>query len=194
MTMFRTVTVVDNALRDPHGVRLSALRQEFGPREYKGHVYEGIATAFALPADQLLSAATGRRVRTELQFWRLGLDADDTTTFIHADNVAAEWAAILYLSEPGAPMAGTAFWDHQEFGEALSPELSPEQYERINAAGHDESQWTMCGLIGQRFNRLAVYPTFLFHSRYPRRAWGDSPETGRLTWISFFNDAVSEEG
>jgi hypothetical protein len=189
--MFRTFTVVDHALPEPDLVRQRALAQTFGPREYEGHTYQGVATGVELPAADLIAEALrvpAGRVRPTLQFWRLGLAGDDTTTFIHADTIASPYAVLLYLSEPKAPHAGTAFWRHRRLDtDALAPDLPPAEYERINREGHDESAWQMVGLIGQRYNRLAIYPSFLFHSRYPRSAWGGSPETGRLVWVTFFD-------
>lgn len=189
--MLRTITVVDNLLPDPHAVREAALLQEFGPREYAGHVYQGIATGFDLPAAMLVARALGvpqESIRPAVQFWRLGLDGDDTTTFIHADGIAAAWAVVLYLSEPGAPLAGTAFWRNRRLGtDALAPDLPAEEYDRINAEGHDEGAWEMTSLIGQRMGRMVIYPTCLFHSRHPRRAWGTTAAEGRLVWVTFFD-------
>lgn len=192
--MFRTWTVVDNVLPDPDAVRGGAVRQSFGPREYEGETYQGVATQLELPAADLIGAALrlpAAQVQPTLQFWRLGLARDDTTTYIHADLIASPYAVLLYLSEPRAPLAGTAFWRNKRLDtDALSPHLDPAEYDLINAEGHDEDAWEMTGLIGQRYNRLAIYPSFLFHSRYPRRAWGHDAETGRLVWVSFFDLAA----
>lgn len=190
--MFRTITVVDHVLPDPGAVREAAVRQSFGPREYEGHTYEGVATDLELPAAEIIAEALHvprETVRPTIQFWRLGLAGDDTTTYIHADAIASPWAAILYLSGPGKPHAGTAFWRNKRLGtDALDPSgLPKEEYDRINREGHDQGAWEMVGLIGQQFNRLALYPSFLFHSRYPREAWGDGPETGRLVWVTFYD-------
>lgn len=189
--MFRTFTVVDNCLPDPDAVRAAAVRQEFRAREYEGHTYRGVATELELPAADLISEALRvprETVRPTVQFWRLGLAGDDTTTYIHADTIASPYAVILYLSEPKAPHAGTAFWRNRRLDtDALDPGMEAAEYEEINREGHDPDAWQMVGLIGQRYNRLAIYPSFLFHSRYPREAWGDGPETGRLVWVTFFD-------
>lgn len=62
-------------------------------------------------------------------------------------------------------------------------------YASLNEDGLHEDRWALNGLVGMKFNRLLVYPTCLFHSRYPRQltGFGDTPATGRLIWGCFFS-------
>jgi hypothetical protein len=47
--------------------------------------------------------------------------------------------------------------------------------------------WKLVDLIPLKFNRAAIYEGALFHSRFPLRAFGSTPEDGRLIGIAFFS-------
>jgi len=164
----------------------------YGPQEWQGHTYKGLGIGYSpeLFYEQL-GLVLGRSITPALEFFRLGTKEDAPTTYIHADNACAKNAAVWYLSEaPDGVMAGTAFWKHKETGKY---ELTAKDREdddlckRLDADGADESKWEMVGIAGQRFNRLVVYPSNLFHSRYPKDAWGSCPSDGRITFATFFN-------
>ncbi len=58
--------------------------------------------------------------------------------------------------------------------------------ERIRLEGEQQSCWQMAGFTEAKFNRLIFYPSTAFHSRYPRHAFGTTPEDGRLVLVAFF--------
>lgn len=165
---------------------------DFGPKEWEGHVYKGIGMGYS-PAKfyEILSSNLGRTVSPKLEYFRLGTSGDESTTYIHADNACSEHAAVWYLTDaPEGRVAGTAFWRHNETGrERLSEEdrKNPELIAKLQTDGLDESKWTLVGLCGQKFNRCVVYPSNLFHSRYPKDAWGADSKNGRVVFTSFFD-------
>ena len=81
----------------------------------------------------------------------------DAKTWIHKDG--CDWAGVLYLS-PNAPLeSGTALYNDKD--------------ELVTA-------------LGNVYNRLILYKGNLNHSSMIA-GFGNSPETGRLTQVFFFN-------
>lgn len=164
----------------------------YGPQEYEGHAYRGIGLGYTPELFyDYLSASLGKRVIPKLEYFRLGTKEDSATTYIHADNCCAKYAAVWYLTEaPEGMVAGTAFWKHRETGkDSVTPKDRTDAalLASLDADGADESKWQMTGLCGQKFNRCVVYPTHIFHSRYPQDAWGDNAANGRIVFTSFFD-------
>jgi hypothetical protein len=196
-----SLLVVDNFLKNPDAVRRRALACDFSPREYKGHVYNGISTDYVFSPWPLVAKAVGFKVRPAISFFRLGLAGDTTTTFIHADTAVdgAAWAGVLYLSAPDCKaFSGTAFWRHNKLGwdrlpssatiEAQTGRAADEAFfDSLNEDGQGEDAWFMNGFVSMKSNRFVAYPTNLFHSRYPRETWGNEKSEGRLTWVCFFD-------
>lgn len=159
---------------------------------FEGHKYRGIGLGYSPELFyQELGAVLGRKVEPNLEYFRLGTKEDSATTYIHADSGCAKHAAVWYLTEaPEGVVAGTAFWKHIATGKDRLTEEDRHDAEllaRLDADGADESKWQMVGLVGQKFNRLTVYPTNFFHSRYPQDAWGNGVKDGRIVFTSFFN-------
>lgn len=191
-----SLLVVDDFFLEPEAVRRAALAQSFATREYEGVPYQGIGTDFKPDADPLVVArlrrAFGFPVRPELSFWRLGLAGDSTTTWIHFDSGCAPWAALVYLSpEPEGQEAGTAFWRHRELGWDEAPRSLTGDVralaECLDRDGMDAAAWWRTDFVALKMNRLIIYPSRRFHSRYPQDAWGADAETGRLVWVCFFD-------
>lgn len=194
-----TSLAVDDFHRTPIAIQRVAKTLNFGDQEYEGHTYHGVGLGYDVEGiDSLLSAILGSNsVNVDMQYFRLGLTAGDLTAYIHADNSISKWAAVWYLSEaPKGVQAGTAFWRHKETGltevpteEWILKNFPTREYffQMLQADANDESKWEMTGLIGQKFNRIAIYPTKVFHSRYPQQAWGKDVNDGRLCWTGFFS-------
>ncbi len=186
-----TTLVIDDFYPAPEALKRVAQSLDYGPQEYEGHTYNGVGLGFEPEGiSKMIGQAMGQSdIDIKLQYFRLGTAKDQPTSYIHPDSGIAYWAAVLYLSDaPHGVQAGTAFWTHRnESIEAMPSPASPELVEQIVKDGEDESKWLMTSLIGQKFNRIAIYPGHLFHSRYPRDAWGNDKMDGRLTWTCFFN-------
>lgn len=191
---------VDDFHPAPVAVAAMARSLDYKEREWNGHTYKGIGLGYSPEGIYgYIGQIFGVPVKPKLEYFRLGTKADSATTYIHADSVCAKYAAVYYLSEPPVGViAGTAFWRHKErmiaalpSHEELVAQIGEEGLEpyiaSINADGNDESKWEMTGLVGQKFNRITIYPTNLFHSRYPQDAWGETVADGRIVWTSFFD-------
>jgi hypothetical protein len=199
--------VIDNFFPDAAQVRAFALKHDFSvANEMDGHKYPGTAM-FKHPQFQpylagLMSAAIGHQVEINVSAFVLAKDGEFTEQWIHADSNCARFAAVIYLFDDHHEH-GTAFWRHKEadeiemaqpFYDALKVDVSDEaQVEalvaKLKADGEDESKWQMAGFSEARMNRMIYFNSKLFHSRYPRHAFGDSPETGRLITVVFFDIA-----
>lgn len=193
--------VIDDFHPTPVAISKVAQGLNYGPQEWKGHTYNGIGLGYSPEgAYGYLGAIFGCPVKPKLEYFRLGTKSEPTTTYIHADSICAKYAAVWYLSEaPKDVIAGTAFWRHKESGltalptrEALAEKLGGDDkvdpfVAGLNTDGNDESKWDLVGLVGQKFNRIAIYPTNLFHSRYPKDAWGEGVADGRIVWTTFFD-------
>lgn len=191
---------VDDFHPAPIAVAAMARSLDYKEVEWNGHKYKGIGLGYSPEGIYgYIGQIFGTPVKPKLEYFRIGTKSDSATTYIHADSICAKYAAVWYLSEaPEGIVAGTAFWKHKAHN--IDRLLSREQvvasvgeggigeYEKaLNADGNDESKWQMAGLCGQKFNRISIYPTDLFHSRYPKDAWGETVADGRIVWTCFFD-------
>lgn len=206
--MQQTITVID----DFHPLaktitRVAKTLNYSEPINYAGHTYHGMSQEYEPELyKETLEVGLARDVLIKQWYFRLGTKTgNEPTTHIHADSICAQYAAVWYLSKPPAGVeAGTAFWKHIQFAIESTPTLVELQkiwpqedqkisgyadrfLDQINKDGGDESKWVRTVLIPQKFNRLVIYPTKLFHSRFPRDAWGDGTADGRLIHVSFFD-------
>lgn len=185
-----SVLLVDDFCKHAQAVRDHALTLDFGPQEYKGHVYNGIGL-YHLDMTEYLSDALGWPVAQELSFFRLGLEGDELTSYIHCDSVCSRFACVWYLTPADLCRGGTAFWRHKELGwDALPAEgVDEKMAEKLNHDGNIEECWELEALAKMWWNRAVIYPSALFHSRYPRQSFGSDASDGRLIWCCFFDEA-----
>lgn len=127
-----------------------------------------------------------------LSFARCSTETEDTGVRIHSDEgMGGTHAWVWYAQDPpaepdpcGGNMYGTAFFSHQTLGARFSG--APEEHERIlKEESMDESRWTLDQIVPMKRNRLIVYPSDLFHSRYPHDGWGTSARNGRMVVVGF---------
>lgn len=185
--------VIDNLLESPQHMRRAALAKGFGAAEFDGREYRGVARASESEDAAVADAVryrTGKGIKIKLSLFRSGrAEGDDPTTYIHADSaVKAQYAGVLYLTRDSDARGGTAFWRHRSLGiEALPGFVTQEFADRLNHDGGNESLWEMTRMVDMQFNRFVIYPTSVFHSRYPRQGFGQSLEDSRLIYACFFD-------
>ncbi|MGH8654950.1 MAG: hypothetical protein ACREYE_23540 [Gammaproteobacteria bacterium] len=99
---------------------------------------------------------------------------------VHCDRGYGLLAAVLYLCDG---VGGTAFWTHATTGRrAYTGSPDDPCLKDIS----DDGAWHLRRVVDLKFNRLVVYPTAMWHSRFPRPAWGNCPHSGRLIAIGFY--------
>ncbi len=192
---------IDNFLDNALVVRSEALKQDFDvATEFQGLSYKGVVPVVdpvVLAGIALgLAELHGRPVKLDMTFYRLSKAGEDTPTWIHQDNSCSPFAAILHLTRPQFCVGGTAFWKHRRLGIDALP---MSEFERlaagmvvdeqfcadINKDGQTTDAWDMVALAPMKFNRMVVFPSNLFHSRWPQFAEGRNKDDGRLILVSF---------
>lgn len=174
-------------------VQQFARNASYGTVDYQGHQFAGVARDTDFGLQEMLQQLTGEPLLPVLSYFRLGLaeEPQEARNAIHADtSVDAEFATVLYLCDPGQEHGGTAFWRHNWLQrDAVPAEVTPALVEKLNRDGLDwgGDRWTFGTVVAERSNRLLVYPTRYFHSRWPQQGRGAAPEDGRLVHVGFFN-------
>ena len=184
-----TPLIADNFVGDLTAVRKAVIDGPFttktGP---DGGVYTGIST---YPVDHWfarLAHIVGCKIKPKLSCFRLYLKGELPHSWVHSDDICADFASVLYLNLPEQCKGGTAFWEHTKLGlNRLPKNESPEFYKQMDLDWKDQSLWKQVGFVPMRWNRFITYPTSWFHSRFPFEAFGEGPKDGRLIWICFYD-------
>jgi hypothetical protein len=161
------IQIHDNFHADPHTLRAHALDGKFSPIEQGGAIFPGFQLTEVIGADAL-AKLVGKPVANLQQAFRLYKPGDAQPTFIHQDGALASHSAILYLEPPRNSVHGTDFWNPKKDG----------------ANPMDDADWTLSLSVPGQFNRLIIFDSQLWHSRFPRHL---SPSQSRLIWVAFFN-------
>lgn len=189
---------IDDFLPDPIGYREQALKQPFydirGP---DGEVYKNINVRPSNEFETLISERVGRRVKCGYSLLRVNFEGELPNHAVHSDNGYDQFAAILYLNRPEDCKGGTAFWKHKKRGWTAFPTLNQlrqtcmkpaKMVNQLQAEANCEGAWDLLHVAEMKFNRMIVYPTQQWHSRYPWSAFGKTMEDARLIWVSFFSE------
>ena len=178
--MRTNVIITDDFYSNPDSVRTFALQQEF---KVRGN-FPGARTHCFLNQDvkdtvqTILWNAAG-----EVTDWNerealtgsfeLATAAD--RSWIHTDHFNT-WAGVCYLTPDAPHTSGTGLFRHKRTGARHSSEL--ESYE-----AQDMTKWDLIDVIGNRYNRLVMYRSDLFHTSLDY--FGSDPHTGRLFQLFF---------
>jgi hypothetical protein len=178
--MRTNVIIIDDFYSNPDSVRNFALAQDF---KVQGN-FPGMRTA------SFLNDSVKETIQTFL--WNAGGGITDwheqdglsgsfemataaNRSWIHTDHHNT-WAGVCYLT-PNAPLSGgTGLFMHKQTGARTSGEL--ENYE-----SQDMTKWEMVDRIGNRYNRLVLYRSDMFHTSLDY--FGHNNETGRLFQLFF---------
>ena len=99
-------------------------------------------------------------------------------SWIHTDNFNT-WAGVLHLT-PNAPVSGgTGIYRFKENLACTSLEMPDNYY------GQDMTKWELVDKVGNKFNRLVLYRSNLYHMSMDY--FGHSKETGRLFQLFFLD-------
>jgi len=186
-----TSIIVDNFLENPDRVRDSALSSAIdtvgnfpgfrsdpaddGYSNYVKNKIETILNAKIIEWDKCLNYYTN--TIEEQATTRFQICLEGTKSWIHTDVV--EWTGILYLT-PGAPTeSGTAIYRHKPTG-VYKQEKDAEMLE------DDDSSWEVISVIGNVYNRLALFKGNLYHKSL-LSGFGHDKYSARLTQVFFFN-------
>lgn len=177
--MKTNVIITDNFYSNPDGVRSWILQQEF--KHYK---YPGLRTRSFLTEDtkntiqSLLMNAGGIVTNWNQEDGLTGsfeLATSTDRSWVHTDHYNT-WAGVLYLT-PDAPLSsGTGIFQYKKTGATVASQL--ESYE-----SQDMTKWELCDIIANRYNRLVLYRSEMFHTSLDY--FGHDLQTGRLFQLFF---------
>lgn len=195
--MNHSLSVFDNFSPDLLKIRAQVLGTGFGTQKGPdGLDYTGICPLDAPELVDGISQAIHHKVVPKLSCFRLNLAGEKPHSWIHSDDICAQYASVLYMNLPGTEQGGTAFWKHQGIGidkmpteaEILNCGFQPKWFcDMMQKEWNDLTYWQQSGFVGMKWNRLLVYPTSMFHSRYPFEPFGTTPQDGRMIWVCFFD-------
>lgn len=163
-----------------------------------GAKYTGISTYPVPHWPARISEVLGKTIIPRLSCFRLNLAGELPHSWVHSDDICAQYASVLYLNHPPQCTGGTSFWRHAKLGLNYLPsrsELESEGedadafYRQMDRDWKDLSLWQQAQFVPMRWNRFITYRTCFFHSRYPFEGFGKGPEDGRLIWICFYDIA-----
>lgn len=171
------------------GAIKAGFRDEVGP---DGAVYQGICKDFDPHLTLHIEAIMGQRIVPGSGFGVFRRDKKGMFSYntCHSDQVCAQYAAILYLTDPRYQQGGTGFFRHKETGYIQHPAPQHEGDplpDYLVKQWNDESQWLMHAWVGLAWRRLAIYPSTYYHGRFPREGHGVSDEDSRLIYLMFFD-------
>lgn len=179
--MKTNVIITDNFYSNPDGVRSFILQQEF--KQYK---YPGLRTKSFLTEDtkttiqSLLVNAGGLVTNWNQEDGLTGsfeLATARDRSWIHTDHFNT-WAGVLYLT-PDAPLTGgTGIYQYKKTGARVASQL--DSYE-----SQDMTKWELCDIIANRYNRLVLYRSEMFHNSLDY--FGSDLQTGRLFQLFFIS-------
>lgn len=189
---------VDNFL-DPE--RLAALRHDavnlpYYNIRFLGAHYNRIHIRSNDEFKSELEALVRSPIDQQHTFLRRNLKGEFSKDQVHHDSDTSEFVAILYLNLPEHCSGGTSLFRHKETGADAYPR--PHEIARLGRSPKREQAkfikdfqnadaWEMTEVLEMKYNRLVLYPCTWFHSRFPREAFGTTPEDARTIWLSFFN-------
>lgn len=162
-----------------------AFSTQVGP---DGGQYTGIST-FPVPRwFDRISECLSKKIVPRISCFRLNLDGELPHSWVHSDEICAEFASVLYLNTPEQCSGGTAFWKHHYLKlEAMPKGQTPEFYKCMEKDWKNLKMWEQINFVPMKWNRFVTYPTSVFHSRFPFEAFGKGPQDGRLIWICFYD-------
>lgn len=182
------VLVLDDFLLFPRVEREKALHAEYKPFESQGMLYPGIAPVEDDEDGELIRKLIPGGWTGEVTcFYRRFLESDPQGTFIHNDAALAKFTALIYLNEKEQYQGGSAFWKHKATQIESQPESGDESlFAELRKDGLDEKKWERLSFVKMQFNRLVLFDSKLFHSRYPKQNFGDKTSNARLLKVFFF--------
>jgi hypothetical protein len=194
--MTTSIIVTDDFYSNPHEVRAFALQQDF---KVRGNFPGQRTLSFLNDSTKETIENIIRPHAGNITWW--GGEGENmytgsfqyTTaadrTWIHSD-YTTKWAGVLYLTPDAPHTSGSGLFRHKSSGMYQQPYLpdGSNDLERDKLVEHDfqdYTKWDLFDVIGNRFNRLAMYRGDFYHASLDY--FGTNKENGRLFQLFFFN-------
>lgn len=189
------VWVHDDFLISPHGEREKALAGNYRAIDHNGLLYNGICETEDPESVARIEQMTENKFSEVRTIYRRYIAEEVKETYIHSDVMIGTFTGILFLNPPEQCSGGTAFWKHREYGwehhptphqlQAAGLENTDDLWKRIHQEGFDESKWELTEMVPMRFNRLILFWSPRYHSRYPQVSFGTNLNDARLIKVFF---------
>lgn len=190
------ILTIDGFCEDPFLEREKALAATYKTISMPNYTVHGINLCEDKENETKIIDMLGEDLELNFSVYRRYYRNEAVPTYIHSDVDVGLYTAILFLNLPSQCTGGTAFWKYKKYGWEKSPETTgqiedvgekdtPEFWHKMHLDGFDESQWEMTQLVEMKFNRLFVFPSAGYHSRYPQDSFGTDIHNARLI-KSFF--------
>lgn len=178
------VVVIDDFLPDFNRVRehakLSYFYDWIGP---DGELYKRISILHVPRLAEALYRELGP-IKISAMGYRLNYEEELPNQSIHADLGYATHALVIYLNEGDS---GTAFWRHKASSTTDIWYGQSELFEQVRGDFENPDAWEQVLHVPAKANRAVIYKSNMFHSRYPFKAFGNTPDDGRLIALAFFS-------
>ena len=201
--MYQSLIVVDDFYPDPQEVRKIALSSDYpeveGPRTYPGRnsAQRFLPDSIERVISQLVGGpVTGNpKPQSAHGRFRITLAGEEGRFLAHVDPTALTWVGVVYLNPPEQCRGGTTFFRHKGLNSDRTPMTEAELRaygpasipELMQQDGKDPDKWERTMTVPMRFNRLALYRPWLWHSAGD--SFGGSLEDGRLIHLIGFQPA-----
>lgn len=187
---------IDDFLSDPDKMRQSALASGFGTwRPNKGAIgpskFDGV-NFYGDHATGVRAIAKHFKVPIYPNKFFFRVTTEDTEeAVVHSDIFTGDFTCLLYMSEHEG--SGTEFYRHKPTDTYSLPPLKDfyadqELFERmkVDCSHRNPDIWEKVNTIEAKYNRAIIFPSPVFHCRYPYTGFGHGPEDGRMIWGCHF--------
>ena len=178
--MRTNVIITDDFYSNPDSVRDFALKQDFAVRgNFPGNRTDTFLTDdVKVTVQNIVRGAAGEVTDWHAHPGLTGCFEIATAlnrSWIHTDHHNT-WAGVCYLTPDAPHTGGTGLFRHKASGATMSHELA--EYE-----SQDMTKWDLVDVIGNKYNRLVMYRSDLFHTSLDY--FGSDLHNGRLFQLFF---------
>lgn len=116
--------------------------------------------------------------------FRLNYEGELPNAGIHTDVGYGDLAFVYFLNDVAD--TGTAFFRHIPTGRTALFPGEMELLKELEQDWNDMSKWEVVSVVPAKPNRIVIFSSYMFHSRWPLEGKGTTPEDGRLIAVGFF--------
>lgn len=189
--------IVDDFLPDADAMLHSALVSGFGKwRPNKGEMGPDYFDGVNFYGDhargvRMITKVLQKPVYPNKMFFRVTTEKTDPAV-VHSDRLTGEITCLVYLSKH--ENSGTEFYRHKPTGLYALPPIEclleyPELFDQLkkDCSGRDPEIWEKIGAAEAQWNRALLFPSPIFHCRYPYTGFGSGNDAqGRIIWGCHF--------
>lgn len=187
---------VDDFLSDPDKMRQSAIASGFGTwRPNKGAIGPDHFDGVNFYGDHVTGVrALAKHFKSQIypnKFFFRVTNKHTEEAVVHSDIFTGDFTCLIYLSRHDD--SGTEFYRHKPTDTYSLPPLpkfyaDPVNFERFrqDCSHRSPDIWEKINSVEGKYNRAVIFPSAVFHCRYPYTGFGEGVEDGRMIWGCHF--------